>query len=53
MITQEQMKQLIDVFTAHHVDNKKDEIGPNKPDAPFFNRLAVQDSIDEIVMEAF
>lgn len=47
-LTQEQMKELIDIFTAHHVENEKDDIGPNKPDAPFFNRLAAQDSIDEI-----
>tara|TARA_R110002020_G_scaffold181654_3_gene376785 strand:- start:377 stop:2935 length:2559 start_codon:yes stop_codon:yes gene_type:complete len=47
MITQEQMKQLIDIFTAHHVENQLDDIGPNKPDAPFFNRLSMLDSIDE------
>ena len=48
MITQEQMKQLIDIFTAHHVDDVEDKIGPNKPDAPFFNRLAKLHSIDEV-----
>ena len=42
------MKRMIEVFTAHHVDNVYDEIGPNKPDAPFFQRLALMDEISEV-----
>lgn len=42
------MKKMIEVFTAHHVDGVYDDIGPNKPDAPFFDRLAGMDEISEV-----
>lgn len=47
-ITPTQMKQMMRVFTEHHVDGEKDHIGPNAGDAPFFNRLAnLSDDIPE------
>ena len=34
------LQTLIVQFTAEHVEGQLDYIGPNKPDAPFFNRMA-------------
>lgn len=45
--TKEDMHKLIKAFASVHVENQKDDIGPNKPDAPFFERVARMDSIDE------
>ena len=39
------MLRMVRAFCSVHVDNVKDEVGPNKPDAPFFERLASQDDI--------
>ena len=36
----EDLHRLIVQFTAEHVEGQLDYIGPNKPDAPFFNRMA-------------
>ena len=36
----EDLCELIVQFTAEHVEGELDYIGPNKPDAPFFNRMA-------------
>ena len=44
-LSKAQMKQMMVAFTAHHEEGVKDNIGPNKPDAPFFNRLAGMDEI--------
>jgi SNF2 family DNA or RNA helicase len=45
--SKEDMQKLIKAFVSVHVDNRKDDIGPNKPDAPFFMRMANADIIDE------
>tara|TARA_R110002074_G_scaffold114680_1_gene245154 strand:- start:426 stop:3134 length:2709 start_codon:yes stop_codon:yes gene_type:complete len=45
--SKEDMHKLIKAFASVHVENQKDDIGPNKPDAPFFERVACMDSIDE------
>tara|TARA_Y100000004_G_scaffold185194_1_gene235038 strand:+ start:324 stop:2903 length:2580 start_codon:yes stop_codon:yes gene_type:complete len=47
-LTPYEMKQMIQTFTAHHADGVYDEIGPNKPDAPFFEKLAGMDEISEV-----
>ena len=47
-LTPYEMKQMIQTFTAHHTDGVYDEIGPNKPDAPFFEKLAGMDEISEV-----
>ena len=46
ILTPEQMLAMVRAFTAHHMENAKDEIGPNKADAPFFGRLSACESID-------
>ena len=46
ILTPEQMHAMVRAFTAHHMENAKDEIGPNKADAPFFGRLSACESID-------
>ena len=38
--TREDMHRMIKAFCSIHVENVKDDVGPNKPDAPFFERLA-------------
>lgn len=43
----EDMHKLIKAFASVHVENQKDDIGPNRPDAPFFEKVARMDSIDE------
>ena len=43
----EDMHKLIKAFASVHVDDLLDGIGPNRPDAPFFERVARMDSIDE------
>ena len=43
----EDMHKLIKAFASVHVDGALDDIGPNRPDAPFFERVARMDSIDE------
>ena len=50
-LSKAQMKQMMVAFTAHHEDGVKDNIGPNKPDAPFFNRLAGMDEIPMYLWE--
>lgn len=45
--SKEDMHKLIKAFVSVHVENEKDDIGPNKPDAPFFTRVAQADEIDE------
>ena len=40
------LHKLIVWFTQVHVENAKDDIGPNKPDAPFFEAMARKDAID-------
>ena len=45
--SKEDMHKLIKAFASVHVENQKDDIGPNKPDAPFFERVSCMDSIDE------
>ena len=44
----EDLHRLIVQFTAEHVDGVLDYIGPNKPDAPFFKRMASKDAIDPV-----
>ena len=46
ILTPEEMHAMVRAFTAHHMENAKDEIGPNKADAPFFGRLSACESID-------
>ena len=41
----EDLHRMIRAFASVHEENVKDDIGPNKPDAPFFERLALADSI--------
>ena len=45
-LTPEQMHAMVRAFTAHHLEGAKDEVGPNKADAPFFGRLSACESID-------
>ena len=45
--TNEDMHKLIRAFVSVHVDNILDGVGPNKPDAPFFTRVASANTIDE------
>ena len=45
--SKEDMHKLIKAFVSVHVDGELDGIGPNKPDAPFFERVAHADTIDE------
>ena len=47
LVTPEVMSKLIDKFCEVHVDGVKDDIGPNKPDAPFFNSLFHAEHIPE------
>lgn len=42
------LHRLIVWFTQVHVENAKDDIGPNKPDAPFFEAMARKDAIDPV-----
>ena len=45
--TKEDMMRMVRAFVSVHQDNVKDDIGPNKPDAPFFERVAKKDEMDE------
>ena len=45
--TKEDMHKLIKAFASVHVDGALDGIGPNRPDAPFFERMAEVDEINE------
>ncbi|RZD54487.1 MAG: hypothetical protein CXT67_00290 [Methanobacteriota archaeon] len=45
--TKEDMHKLIKAFASVHVDGALDDIGPNKPDAPFFVKMAEADEVDE------
>ena len=47
LVTPEIMSKLIDQFCEVHVEGEKDDIGPNKPDAPFFNSLYHAEYIPE------
>ena len=53
-VTTEHMDKMMRAFMAVHVDDRKDDIGPNKPDAPFFQRLqvALRDEDDPVQIEA-
>ena len=48
-ITRDEMKTMLDHFMAVHVDNLKDDIGPNAGDAHFFRSL--HDTLDETQYE--
>tara|TARA_B100000287_G_scaffold188733_1_gene178400 strand:- start:4274 stop:6787 length:2514 start_codon:yes stop_codon:yes gene_type:complete len=41
----EDLHALVKAFVSVHHENVKDDIGPNKPDAPFFERLARADEL--------
>ena len=41
------MFRMIKAFMGVHVDNIKDEIGPNKPDAPFFQKVVDASEVKE------
>ena len=45
--TKEDMMRMVRAFVSVHQDNVKDDIGPNKHDAPFFERVAEKDEMDE------
>ena len=38
--------RMVRAFVSVHEENVKDDIGPNKPDAPFFERVASMEKID-------
>ena len=41
------MFRMIKAFMGVHVDDIKDEIGPNKPDAPFFQKVVDAGEVEE------
>lgn len=43
----EDLHRMIRTFAGVHVEGQKDFIGPNKPDAPFFERVAAQETIND------
>lgn len=47
LVTPAVMRQLINQFVDVHEENVKDNIGPNKPDAPFFTALYHAEHIPE------
>lgn len=53
-VTTQHMDKMMRAFMAVHHPDEKDEIGPNKPDAPFFERLqaALRDEEDPVRIEA-
>ena len=45
-MNEQQLHKMIRTFVGYGAPDHKDDTGANKPDYPFFNRLAHQDTLD-------